>query len=82
NASLIKKIYLPREMFPVASMLVAAVNTVPQIIVIVIIALFLGWAPTLFNVAAILVALLIIAILATGLGLLFGAINVTFRDAQ
>ncbi|MFZ8436841.1 ABC transporter permease, partial [Staphylococcus aureus] len=25
NASLIKKIYLPREMFPVASMLVAAV---------------------------------------------------------
>ncbi|MFH8250731.1 ABC transporter permease [Microbacterium sp. B2969] len=82
NASLIKKIYLPREMFPVASMLVAGVNTLPQILVIVVIALFLGWAPTFLSVAAIFVALIMVALLATGLGLLFGAINVTFRDAQ
>jgi ABC-2 type transport system permease protein len=82
NAPLIKKIYLPREMFPIASVLVAAVNTVPQIIVIVAIALFFGWAPTALQIAALLVALVIIAILSTGVGLLFGAINVTFRDAQ
>lgn len=82
NASLIKKIYLPREMFPVASMLVAAVNTVPQIAVIVVIALLFGWTPTLLGLAAIFVALIMIALLATGLGLLFGAVNVTFRDAQ
>lgn len=82
NAPLIKKIYLPREMFPIASVLVAAVNTVPQIIVIVAIALFFGWAPTALQIAALLLALAIVAILATGLGLLFGAINVTFRDAQ
>ncbi|KJL41224.1 ABC transporter permease [Microbacterium trichothecenolyticum] len=82
NAPLIKKIYLPREMFPIASVLVAAVNTVPQIIVIVAIALFFGWAPTALQVIALLVALIIIAVLATGVGLLFGAINVTFRDAQ
>lgn len=82
NAALIKKIYLPREMFPVASMLIAAVNILPQIVVLVVIALFFGWAPSLLNVAALLLALLIIASLATGLGLLFGAINVTFRDAQ
>jgi len=82
NAALIKKIYLPREMFPVASMLIAAVNILPQIVVLVVIALFFGWAPSLLNIAALLLALLIIASLATGLGLLFGAINVTFRDAQ
>jgi ABC-2 type transport system permease protein len=82
NASLIKKIYLPREMFPVSSMLVAAVNTLPQIVVLLLIAVFFGWVPTLFNVAAIVLALVIIAVLATGLGMLFGAINVTFRDAQ
>lgn len=82
NAALIKKIYLPREMFPVSSMLIAAVNTVPQIIVVIVIALFFGWAPSLIHIAAILLSLLIIATLATGLGLLFGAINVTFRDAQ
>ena len=82
NAALIKKIYLPREMFPISSMLIAAVNTVPQIIVVVAIALFFGWAPSLLSIAALLLAMIIIAILATGLGLFFGSINVTFRDAQ
>lgn len=82
NAPLIKKIYLPREMFPIASVLVAAVNTVPQIVVIVGISLVFGWSPSLAAVSAILLALVIVALLATGLGMLFGSINVTFRDAQ
>lgn len=82
NAPLIKKIYLPREMFPVSSMLIAAVNTLPQIVVVVIIAMFFGWAPNVLQILAILLALLLVAMLATGLGLFFGAINVTFRDAQ
>ncbi|MBM3716774.1 MAG: ABC transporter permease [Actinobacteria bacterium] len=82
NAALIKKIYLPREMFPVASMLIAAVNILPQIIVLIVIALFFGWAPSLLHIAALVLALVLIAALATGLGMLFGAVNVTFRDAQ
>ena len=82
NAALIKKIYLPREMFPVASMSVALVNTLPQIIVVIAISAFFGWAPSLAQVAALLLALVIISVLATGLGMLFGAVNVTFRDAQ
>ena len=63
-------------------MFIAAVNAVPQIIVVILIALFFGWTPSFLQIAAILLALLIVAVLATGLGLLFGAINVTFRDAQ
>jgi ABC-2 type transport system permease protein len=82
NAPLIKKIYLPREMFPIASVLVAAVNSIPQILVIIVIALFFGWAPSVISIAALMLALIMVALLATGLGLLFGAINVTFRDAQ
>ncbi|WP_100810212.1 ABC transporter permease [Microbacterium sp. BR1] len=82
NSALIKKIYLPRELFPVASMLVAAVNTLPQIVVVIVIALFFGWAPSVVHIGAILLALVIVAVLATGLGLLFGAVNVSFRDAQ
>jgi ABC-2 type transport system permease protein len=82
NAALIKKIYLPREMFPVASMMIAGVNILPQIAVLVVIALFFGWVPSILHIAALLLALFIIASLATGLGLLFGAVNVTFRDAQ
>ena len=82
NAALIKKIYLPREMFPVSSMLIAAVNALPQIVVVIVIALFFGWHPTVLGISALLLALAIVAVLATGLGLFFGAINVTFRDAQ
>lgn len=82
NAALIKKIYLPREMFPVSSVFVALVNTIPQIIVVVTIAVFWGWTPSLAQIAAVLFGLLIAAVLATGLGLLFGAVNVVFRDAQ
>jgi ABC-2 type transport system permease protein len=82
NAALIKKIYLPREMFPVASMFIAAVNALPQIVVVIVIAMLFGWTPSFLGLGAILLGLLIVALLATGLGLLFGAINVTFRDAQ
>lgn len=82
NAALIKKIYVPREMFPVSSMFVAAVNTVPQVVVVWVIALVLGWQFSLAGIGAVLLGLLIVATLSTGLGMLFGAINVTFRDAQ
>lgn len=82
NAPLIKKIYLPRQMFPVSSMLVALINTLPQIVVVIIIALLFGWSPTPGHIAALVLGIAIVAILASGLGMLFGAINVTFRDAQ
>lgn len=82
NAALIKKIYIPRELFPVSSTIVAIVNTVPQIIVIWVIALILGWHFSAAAMGAIMLALVIVALLATGLGMLFGAVNVVFRDAQ
>lgn len=82
NAPLIKKIYLPREMFPIASVLVAVVNTLPQIIVVAVIAVFFGWAPSALQVLALIAGLALVGFLATGLGLLFGSVNVVFRDAQ
>lgn len=82
NAPLIKKIYIPRELFPVSSTIVAIVNTIPQVIVILVIALIFGWQFSFAAAGAILLALIIVALLATGLGMLFGAVNVVFRDAQ
>jgi ABC-2 type transport system permease protein len=82
NAPLINKIYLPRELFPVASLYVSAVHFFPQLVVLVIAAVVAGWRPTAAELAAGLVGFLIVAMLALGLGLLFGAINVFFRDAE
>ncbi len=82
NAPLINKIYLPRELFPVASLYVSAVHFFPQLVVLVIAALVAGWRPTAAELAAGLLGFAIVAMLALGLGLLFGAINVFFRDAE
>jgi ABC-2 type transport system permease protein len=82
NGALIKKIYLPREMFPVASTIVAFVNFLPQVLVTLVVALIVGWSPTAVQVLGVLLAMLIVIVLATGLGMLFGSANVSFRDSQ
>ncbi len=82
NAPLIKKIYLPREMFPVSSIWVAVVHFLPQLVVLVVGALFYGWRPTLLGLAAAVAGFIIVTVLALGLGLFFGSINVFFRDAE
>jgi len=82
NAELIKKIYMPREIFPVASTIIAIINFLPQVIILLIVCVFVGWHPSLLALLAILVAIVIVGVLATGLGMLFGAINVSFRDSQ
>jgi len=82
NGGLIKKIYLPRQLFPVASVWVSGVHFVPQILILVVACLFNGWRPSVLQLAAAVGGFVIVALLATGLGLLFGAVNVYFRDAE
>ena len=82
NGGLIKKIYLPRQLFPVASVWVSGVHFVPQIVILIAACLFNGWRPSLLQLAAAAAGFIIVALLATGLGLLFGAVNVYFRDAE
>lgn len=82
NGGLIKKIYLPRELFPVASVWVSAVHFVPQLVVLLIACLWTGWTPGLAEIGAALLGFTIVALLATGLGLFFGAANVYFRDSE
>lgn len=82
NAALIRKIYLPRELFPVSSLWVSAVHFLPQLVVLLIGALIAGWRPNVAELAAGVLGFVIVALLALGLGLLFGAINVLYRDAE
>ncbi|GAB7192244.1 ABC transporter permease [Kineococcus sp. NUM-3379] len=82
NAPLVKKIYLPRELFPVASAWVAAVHFFPQFVILVIGTLIAGWRPTPGQLAGGALGFAIIVVLSIGLGLLFGAINVLYRDFE
>jgi ABC-2 type transport system permease protein len=80
NKSLVRKMAVPREMFPVASMLVSAYNIVPGLILLTGCCLILGWHPEPVGMAAGLLGFLLVAILGTALALLFSAANVFFRD--
>lgn len=81
NSSLVKKLYLPRELFPVSSVGIALVHFLPQAAVLLTICLFLGWTVTWMQVFAFIFGLALVLLFALGLGLFFGSINVAYRDA-
>lgn len=82
NATLVKKIYLPRELFPVASTFVGIAHFLPQVLVLLCGALVYGWRPTLGSIVAFILGFFIVTIFALGMGLFFASINVLFRDAE
>lgn len=82
NEALVKKIYLPRELFPIAAVIVSFTHFLPQLAILLIASIALGWTPSLLGIAAILVGTFLIAAVSIGFGMAFGALNVAFRDAQ
>ncbi|WP_461474662.1 ABC transporter permease [Microbacterium sp. HJ5] len=84
NAPLVRKVYLPRQLFAVSAVIVAFVHFLPQVALLLVVVLFLGWLVkmSILGILAILAGALIIVLFALGLGLLFGAVNVRFRDAE
>ncbi|WP_231916155.1 ABC transporter permease [Microbacterium karelineae] len=81
NKALVKKIYLPRELFPIAAIAGAFIHFLPQLVILLVVAIIYGWVPTLAGVGAALLALLLVSLTALGLGLFFAGLNVRFRDA-
>ncbi|MET3718299.1 MULTISPECIES: ABC transporter permease [unclassified Arthrobacter] len=82
NRDLIRKIYLPRELFPAATVWVSAAHFLPQLLVLIGACLFVGWTPSILQIVAVVLVFAMVALLATGLGLMFGAVNVYFRDSE
>lgn len=82
NKAIVRKMAVPLEMFPVASMAVSLYHVGPQMIILIIACLFTGWVPEPVGVLAVVLALAIIMILGTGVALVFSAANVFFRDVS
>jgi len=82
NSALIRKIYLPRELFSLSTVWVALVHFVPQIVVMLLACFAVGWHPSLLAFESILAGMLIVMLLSYGLGLIFGVANVFFRDSE
>ena len=82
NAGLIKKIYLPREIFPLASVGSASFNFLIQLAILIVATIVVGSHPLGWNLVYFFPSVLVLLVYATALGLLLSALNVYLRDVQ
>lgn len=80
NKSLVRKMNVPREMFPVASTTVTLYHMVPQYVILVVACVLLGWSPDPTAVVAALLGIAIMLTISLAVALAFSALNVSFRD--
>jgi lipopolysaccharide transport system permease protein len=81
DASLVRKVYFPREILPISAVIAALVDLGPGIVVLALVAALYGYAPGIEWIAMPLpIALLITTALAAGL--LPSALNVFYRDVR
>jgi lipopolysaccharide transport system permease protein len=82
GANLLRKVYFPRIVMPIASVLVGVVDFGLAFVVLIGMMLFYGVAPT--RAAVLLIPALFLLVLATslGAGLWLAAFNVRFRDVR
>jgi lipopolysaccharide transport system permease protein len=81
NANLIKKVYFPRLVVPIAGIISGVVDFILAFIVLVGMMLFYGTFPTV-NIIWLPFLLLLAFITALGVGLWLSALNVQFRDVR
>jgi len=82
NAGLIKKVYLPREVFPLSVVGASIANFGFQLAVLVGATVVLGEFPTGGRWGYAVLSLAVLIVWATAVGLLMSAINVYLRDVQ
>ncbi len=87
NKGVIGKMAMPREMFPVASMLVSLWHAIPQLIILLVACLMTGWlgeappwVPDAVGMGAAVLGFALIMVYGTAFGLMFSCVNVIFRD--
>ena len=82
NAGLIKKVYLPREVFPLSVVGAALFNFAIQLAVLVGATIRIGQFPTGGRWGYFLLSLAVLVVFSTALALLLAAVNVYLRDVQ
>jgi len=82
NAGLIKKVYLPREVFPLSVVGGALFTLATQFVVLVVALVVTASVPTGTRLLYAPLALAVILVFATALALILSAVNVYLRDVQ
>jgi ABC-2 type transport system permease protein len=82
NSGLIKKVYLPREVFPLSVVGSALFNFATQLLILVAVVVVTGQAPTGSRLLYLPLSVAVILVFATAIGLVLAAVNVYLRDVQ
>jgi ABC-2 type transport system permease protein len=82
NGALLKKVWFPREVLPLTSFVVSAVNFIVQFAVLILAFLLFNSWPQVGNLLYLIPIFLIVFPVAFGMSLIFSVLNVRFRDTQ
>lgn len=82
NSGLVKKVHLPRELFPLAAFLGSSFNFLIQLGLLIAVIALMGVFPFSANLFYVPAAIALITVFSLSLGLLFSALNVYMRDIQ
>lgn len=82
NAGLVKKVYLPREIFPLSVVGSSLVNFAIQLSILVVATATIGTFPLGARWLYLPLSLAVLVIWATSIGLVLSAVNVYLRDVQ
>lgn len=82
NQAIITKVYFPRLILPLSSVLTKLVDFVIAAIILAIMMLFYGFTPHIESIIVIPLVLLISFMCSVGLGLILASINVKYRDVR
>ena len=81
NASLIKKVYVPKYLFPVSKVCSCFVNLVTSFIALVIVIVATGTKLS-WTALLVFIPVIYVFVFSLGMGLMLSALVVTFRDLQ
>lgn len=82
NSGLVKKVYVPREVFPLASIGSALFTFSVQLLVLIVACFLLGAPPARVDILYAIPSILLILVYGGAIGILLSALNVYLRDVQ
>jgi lipopolysaccharide transport system permease protein len=81
DQAMLRKVYFPREILPLASIGAALVDLLPAVVTVLVASALYGIVPTLAWLA-LPIPLVLVALIALALGVGFSALNVYYRDVR
>ncbi len=82
NENIIKKVYFPRLIMPIASTITPLIDLIISLLVLVALMLYYGFIPTLYSLLLLPTLFIISFLAASGLGLFLASINFKYRDVR